>query len=158
MPPPAARLAPQCGQVVACWSSLAEQAGHVLCMIAPSSAPSLVRLSVCLSTIGRQAISVVGPRATLGDRPAGEAETRCLPREEPGSSQTVNPAPLGRPLRTPAARPSWWEATRHDISARWWSPGSAHGCLGQLDPPASTENDTRIGVAMVYRRRPAPGH
>jgi hypothetical protein len=30
LPPPAARLAPQFGQLVACWSSLAEQAGQVL--------------------------------------------------------------------------------------------------------------------------------
>src|SRR4029453_2993167 len=29
---PTGRLAPQCGQLVVCWSSLAEQAGHVLNM------------------------------------------------------------------------------------------------------------------------------
>src|SRR5829696_4611738 len=41
LPPPAVRLVPHWGQMVACWSSLAEQAGHVLFMTAPSSAPSL---------------------------------------------------------------------------------------------------------------------
>jgi hypothetical protein len=30
--PSAATLAPQCGQLIACWSSLAEQAGHILDM------------------------------------------------------------------------------------------------------------------------------
>jgi hypothetical protein len=41
LPPPAVRLVPHWGQMVACWSSLAEQAGHVLCMLAPWSAPAL---------------------------------------------------------------------------------------------------------------------
>src|SRR5215213_9091692 len=42
---------------------------------------------------------------SAGRRSDGRA---VIPREEPGSSQTVNPAPLGRPLQTPVARPSWW--------------------------------------------------
>src|SRR5215213_10797165 len=103
MPPPAARLAPQFGQLVACWSSLAEQAGHVLCMIAPWSAPSLWVPVGTASTIGCEAPCVVGLRATLGARPAGGAEAR---RHPPGGArlvQTVNPGRRERPLRTPAA-------------------------------------------------------
>jgi hypothetical protein len=65
------------GQVCACGSSLAEQAGHVLFMTARSSAPSLGAPVGTPSTIGGKAVSVVGLGATLGSRPrVGEAARR----------------------------------------------------------------------------------
>src|SRR5215207_1095932 len=92
LPPSAARLAPQCGQVGVCWSSLAEQAGHVLdidCSLVGALPWAPVGDT---STIGRQAGCVVGPGATLGCRPAGEAADGCHPPGGAGSSATVNPA------------------------------------------------------------------
>jgi hypothetical protein len=57
----------------------------------------LGRLVGMSSTIGRQAVSVVSPRATLGARPAGEAEARCHPQEEPARPRpSTGLVPAGR--------------------------------------------------------------
>ena len=58
----AVRLTPQCGQVVACWSSLVEQAGHLLDMNLLLGWRPFLRAPVGTpSTIGGQAGSVVSP-------------------------------------------------------------------------------------------------
>src|SRR5215213_9257380 len=81
-----ARVAPQWGQVVVWWSSLAEQAGQVLFMNAPWSASSLGAPVGTVSTIGRRALGVVGRQATVGDGPAGAAQAG---RHPPGGVQLV---------------------------------------------------------------------
>src|SRR4029450_13694190 len=78
--PPAARSAPQFGQLVACWPSLAEQAGQVLSITALLRLRPLLGRPVDAMTIDGQVVSVVVPRMTLGPRPAGEAAARCHPQ------------------------------------------------------------------------------
>jgi len=90
-------------------------------------APRLGRLVGTPSTIGRQAVSVVGPRATLGGRPAGAATGRRHPPGGAGSSQTVDPARGDRPLPTQQPRSAGGAGSHRDVSARWWSPGSLVG-------------------------------
>jgi hypothetical protein len=107
---PAARLAPHCGQVAVCWSTLAEQAGQVLCMTTPWVGALPWAPVGTASTIGRQARSVVGPKATLGGRPAGDAKPRCHPPD--GARLLPDPQPgLPRPAPTdPAAGVLGWVA------------------------------------------------
>src|SRR4029453_4637764 len=91
--PPAARSAPQFGQLVACWSSLAEQAGQVLSITALlRRRPLLEAPTGTPLTIDGQVVSVVGPRTTLGPRPAGEAAARCHP---PGRARLIRPQSMG---------------------------------------------------------------
>src|SRR4029453_1219367 len=133
LPPPAARLAPQFGQLVAYWSSLAEQAGHVLCMIAPSSAPSLG--GACWDSIDDRL------RGPLRRRPQSDT-WRSAGRRSDGapSSQrrsaarfhTVNPARRDRPLASWQPRSSLWGRASTLTSRAWWSPGSAGGGVRRL--------------------------
>src|SRR5215204_2184344 len=100
--PPAARSAPQFGQLVACWSSLAEQAGQVLSITALLRRHRILGAPVRTPlTIGGQVVSVIVPRMTPGPRPAGEAAARCHP---PGRARLI----ADRQLRFS------WPAPRHD--------------------------------------------
>src|SRR5512132_1165285 len=85
-------LAPHWGQIVACWSSLAEQAGHVLFMTPLLHLRSTVE-APCWYAIDDRPPGPVHRRPqsdtwlSAGKRSEGAA---VIPQEECGSSQTVN--------------------------------------------------------------------
>ena len=153
-----ARVAPQWGQMVACGSSLAEQAGHLLFMTAPSRAP-------IVEAPGWEAID---------DRPPGPVRRRSQGDTWPSAARRSDGAPSS-PRRSPARPrpsprlvvtgrcrpgrhdPAGGAGSHRDVSARWGHPDPPVGLAASSTRLASAET-TRASARLGAPVSPSHGH